>query len=713
MWASKSKSITYALVIVATTVVTVNGSAADCQKNFGPVPTTATCDSYSNRGSNVHLDNKLSDDLNTNEAVEPAAATLNRLSGLMPTDDPLNFKAEYDPVYDAYCFNEDYPVPVFSSYQQTSLYNDYVQAFNKINEWTSDVSEANNRVTNNRIPGMFLRMCFHDNAIDPAQPEFQTYVASAMDPITKKWTAESRYMKTSGADASNLICPEERFHPNNNYDQTASRVLKSIQTILKKKYPHVSYADLLHNGCNAATIYLTGQTYPATSLATHPFTFGRKDACHADKKCIKKYPLCGPSELLPGVDLSANAVNHWFTSRGMSECLFMGLMYTHTTVDNMASMCPIKRLTCTASSTDVYKFTDKSKLYFNAGDNLDYFNFFLNRGTHQTLPDTFDDAAPSCNWWVDGRQVPWPMTGIDCTLGLANVEQNGPAELASVIKSFGHDPQYNRVDILQCALKILGGAGGAEGGACNKVVPARCKSNPNHKFGGFYSTLPPTTKKRVTMDPRCAQYGYRRRTLTVSSPDSVASNHTECLDVDYDMYLVIEGAHFAGLATPSIETSEMYCPPVVLHSKSETNEPMEKLIVVASNHDVEQMDEETKYFLGSRPLASIVNAFDAAQVGLNGATTYNPITNNCVAMLRNMADPLDIPLKDNEGLIQFVTNRLLSDSADHMFEIIEQSPTLKMLYDGSNRLLKAIGSGTSSSGINKEDVVAKLVQLYL
>ena len=33
-------------------------------------------------------------------------------------------------------------------------------------------------------------------------------------------------------------------------------------------------------------------------------------------------------------------------------------------------------------------------------------------------------------------------------------------------------------------------------------------------------------------------------------------------------YLVIEGVHFAGLATPSIETSEMYCPPVVLHSKA-------------------------------------------------------------------------------------------------------------------------------------------------
>jgi hypothetical protein len=81
-------------------------------------------------------------------------------------------------------------------------------------------------------------------------------------------------------------------------------------------------------------------------------------------------------------------------------------------------------------------------------------------------------------------------------------------------------------------------------------------------------------------------------------------------------------------------------------------------------------------------------------------------------MLRNMADPLDIPLKENDGLIQFITHRLLSDSADHMFEIMEKSPTLKMLYDGSNRLLKAIGSSTGS-GLNKEDIVAKLIHLYL
>lgn len=204
-----------------------------------------------------------------------------------------------------------------------------------------------------------------------------------------------------------------------------------------------------------------------------------------------------------------------------------------------------------------------------------------------------------------------------------------------------------------------------------------------------------------------------RRSLTESSPEMVTSDYADCVDVDYDMYLVIDGAHLAYLATPSAtDTSSNDCPPFVMHSESETNEPMEKFIGIASLDDVEEMNEEAKYFLGSRPLASIVSAFDTANVGLDGSTTYDPITNNCAAMLRNMADPLDIPLKENEGLVQFITTRLLSDSANHMFEIIEKSPTLKMLYDGSNRLLKAIGSGTGST-INKEDVVSKLIKLYL
>ena len=85
-----------------------------------------------------------------------------------------------------------------------------------------------------------------------------------------------------------------------------------------------------------------------------------------------------------------------------------------------------------------------------------------------------------------------------------------------------------------------------------------------------------------------------------------------------------------------------------------------------------------------------------------------------------MADPLDIPLSkasgisgtdENNGLVQFITKRLLSDSADHMFGMMEGSPTLKMLYDGSHHLLKATMGGMNKK--NKEDMVAKLIQLYL
>jgi hypothetical protein len=72
-------------------------------------------------------------------------------------------------------------------------------------------------------------------------------------------------------------------------------------------------------------------------------------------------------------------------------------------MDNMASLCPIKRLTCIAGSSDVDAFTNKARLYFKAGDNLDYFNFFLARGTHQTIPDFGDDSNPNCIWTVNGR----------------------------------------------------------------------------------------------------------------------------------------------------------------------------------------------------------------------------------------------------------------------------------------------------------------------
>ena len=481
----------------------------ECLNRFGPAPTHSTCEFCARMGIDGHLNNKDTDLLNTAVDNETPTMIATRLEGDVPMEDPENMKPLYNPVYDAFCFNEDYPVPSLNSHQQISMYYDYKVEFDRVLAFTTDVSEENNRVTNNRIPGMFLRMCFHDNAVDLSQPDFQDYIARSFDPRTRKWNGEAKFLNTSGADASHLICPQERYHPNNNYDQTATRVLNSIQRTLKGKYKHMSYADLLHNGCNAATIYLTGGDI-ASSLTKNPFTFGRKDACRADNKCKKRYPLCGPTELLPGLALSVTGVNDWFRLRGMSECLFMALMWTHTTMDNMGSLCPIKKLTCTANSFDVAAFTNRNKLYFRAGDNLDYFNFFLKRGTHFTLPDTGDDGDPNCNWNVDGRQVPWPMTGIDCTLGLGNVQKAGVAALSNAIVNLGHNTNglYNKVDILQCALKVLGGRGGVEGGSCNLILPTECKSQENHKFGGFYSNLPTSTVQRITIDPKCEVVGF-------------------------------------------------------------------------------------------------------------------------------------------------------------------------------------------------------------
>lgn len=438
-----------------------------------------------NLGSIVFLDNK-KDDGTIFDDEEAPEGTISRLMGMVPTDNPRNFEAAYDPVFDAYCFNEDYPVPELDPSEQYHLYRQYKKAFDLIKKPTSDVSEDG--VTFDRIPGMFLRMCFHDNTIVTNQPDFRDYVASAIDSKTRRWISETRYMNTSGADASNLICPEERFHPNNNLDQTASRVLKSIQTKLKNKYPHFSYADILHNGCNAATIYLTDKN-PEKELRRNPFTFGRKDACHVDMKNATKYALCGPSEILPGVDLSAEESTEWFSSRGMSPCLFMGLMWTHTTVAIMGSLCPLTRLTCTTDSEDVSTFPDPTLLYFSADDDLDYFDFFLTRGNHKTLRDPDDEDDFICKWVVDDEEVPWPMTPIDCTLGLSNVKKAGPKALARVIRNFAHDHDYNRRDILQCALNVLGGeGGGTECGSCDKVIPKECKPDPDHKFGGFYSS---------------------------------------------------------------------------------------------------------------------------------------------------------------------------------------------------------------------------------
>jgi hypothetical protein len=181
-------------------------------------------------------------------------------------------------------------------------------------------------VTNDRFAGMMMRMCFHDMAIVDSELPFPKYVKEHL--VTEggklKWNGPSRYLETSGADASVLVCPEERFHPNQNYDQTASRVLKTFQdpiyldegVSLKDKYK-LSYTDLLHNGCIAATIYTTDSSSVDVVLRDNPFVFGRRDACHTESG--SRVPLCGPTEVLPGVLDSIEELNDWFLDRNMNE----------------------------------------------------------------------------------------------------------------------------------------------------------------------------------------------------------------------------------------------------------------------------------------------------------------------------------------------------------------------------------------------------------
>jgi hypothetical protein len=203
------------------------------------------------------------------------------------------------------------------------------------------VSVLNNNVTNNRFPGMFLRMCFHDNSIHSEFPSFNEYVKDNLD-VNGKWAGPSTYLKTSGADASVLICPQERYHPNQNYDKTASRILYALQetadigiidangnpTSMIDKYG-LSYSDLLQNGGVAATIWLT--KLQITDYST-VFTYGRHDACHVPGGGSNRIKLCGPTQLLPGLLMEAEELNSWFWTRGMNECTWMALMWTHTTM---------------------------------------------------------------------------------------------------------------------------------------------------------------------------------------------------------------------------------------------------------------------------------------------------------------------------------------------------------------------------------------------
>jgi hypothetical protein len=455
-------------------------------------------------GSGEALDNAFNDTLNTAEATETEAQKMQRLADMVPDD---NIEQEYEPTDKAKCFNEAYTTD-FTKIDQAQLYEDYEKIFewgfrNEMGPPLQSVSEENNDVTNNRFPGMFLRMCFHDNSINPTMTKYQEYIDGYVDktyPKKMRWNGPISYLETSGADASLLICRKERFHPNQNYDQTASRVLYSLQSdkvgIVKSGSPmsmvdkyNLSYADMLHNGCIAATIWLSPAKNPGVqdSLTKNPMKFGRKDACryrwnHCDRKA-----LCGPTELLPGVTFNAKQLNDWFVNRGMTECQWMSLMWTHTTLDNQGKVCPLRTLPCT---------DDQGK--------LDYFSFYLRPGVHETGDPKLvadDPEVSQCKWTpVDGGgEVEWPMTAADCSLGLDVVtdlatSDAGLRTLRDVITNF-HDTILPVEDILMCALNMLSGHGTKND--CDNITGATCTeiAENGHMFGAYYDAEQSVTQE--------------------------------------------------------------------------------------------------------------------------------------------------------------------------------------------------------------------------
>ena len=284
------------------------------------------------------------------------------------------------------------------------------------------------------------------------------------------------------------------------------------------------------------------------------------------------------------------------------------------------------------------------------------------------------------------------MTRTDCVLAVSNVDATlgSSSALAQVVRSFVHNATYyNRYDLLQCALNQLGGTGtGATdnaNNACAQVLPTECRASTNHMFGAVYSTQPATTVPRITVNPRCEQFGYRRRRHLLSSVEEkegdehphddasptgyVRNTYAECLDVEYDIYLVVDGIHFSMVTTPVDDNHQTphFCPPLLIHSVyDETKGPasfeMEKVMIVFPS-DIESRNEEMTFPLGRRWLYQILESYETVHVGYQNNISdviYHPLTNNCVALLRNLAQSLNLlPLSDDQPLQEFITHRLL------------------------------------------------------
>jgi hypothetical protein len=158
-------------------------------------------------------------------------------------------------------------------------------------------------------------------------------------------------------------------------------------------------------------------------------------------------------------------------------------MWTHTTLDNMANVCPLRHLPCTSTADLVSQVN-----YVNAsGVELDYWDHFLVPGTHGNEGKVIDPEAGNCDWVVkaDGSTTPWPMTRADCTIALDQAQKNKQAGMVAAIQLFHKSSKKDSMDALLCSYRMMASDGNYPGGACDVSIcgdPAI-----NHYFGAYFA----------------------------------------------------------------------------------------------------------------------------------------------------------------------------------------------------------------------------------
>jgi hypothetical protein len=158
-------------------------------------------------------------------------------------------------------------------------------------------------------------------------------------------------------------------------------------------------------------------------------------------------------------------------------------MWTHTTMDNMASTCPLMNLPCTSTDELVSQvdYVDAS------GVELDYWDHFLVPGTHDPAAEVTDPEAGNCDWVVnaDGSTTPWPLTRADCTIALDQAKLNNQDGMVAAITLFHQAPKNASMDALLCSYRMMASNGDYPGGACDDSIcddPAT-----DHYFGAYFA----------------------------------------------------------------------------------------------------------------------------------------------------------------------------------------------------------------------------------